>query len=123
MTSRRILEFWESNRSVEFRRRLLTDTPPRLDSPLLIIRVGEKGDYCLDGGDVEELHQWTYEILTSRATDPRLDVPDAEIRCGFRWRSVLKSRNQECCLNDGHEMVDRVLHVSSDGDWFEEAPF
>jgi hypothetical protein len=109
MTSRRILEFWESNRSVEFRRRLVTDRPPSAGTPVLIIRVNEAGDYTLDGHDVEELHQWTFEILAGVPRDPRLD---AQIMCGAQ---NTEGDGQDCALVAGHANERYWDHVAKDG--------
>jgi hypothetical protein len=124
MTSRRILEFWESNHSVEFRQRLLTDQPPSASSPLLIIRVTEAGDYTLDGHDVEELHQWTFEILAGRKTDPRLDVVDAQIMCGAKANSP-SDGPLECVLLDGHRQIagGPWQHITAEGVLFDTPGF
>jgi hypothetical protein len=118
MTSRRILEFWEGQRRIEFRQRLLTDQPPSA-SPLLIVRVPDDGgDYTLDGHDVEELHQWTFEILAGRKTDPRLDVVDAQIMCGARATSPANGW-LECVLYDGHSRLGEWEHVTAEGVLFD----
>ena len=114
MTSRRILEFWESNHSIEFCQRLLTDTPPRADSPVLTIRVADAGDYTLDGHDVEELHAWTFEILAGRKQDPRVEVLDAQIMCGAGATSPADGE-LKCCLYDGHPNVGIFGHIDAGG--------
>jgi hypothetical protein len=116
MTSRRILEFWESSHSIEFRQRLLTDTPPRADSPVLIIRVADAGDYTLDGHDVEELHAWTFEILAGRKQDPRIE--DAQIVCGAQADSPADG-HLECALYDGHARLGDWEHVTAEGVFFD----
>jgi len=123
MTSRRVLEFWESNHSIEFRQRLLTDTPPRADSPVLIIRVANAGDYTLDGHDVEELHAWTFEILAGRKQDPRVEVVDAQIVCGAQADSPADG-HLECALYDGHARIGGAWgHISAEGIVFDTPGF
>jgi hypothetical protein len=122
MTSRRILEFWESNHSIEFRQRLITDTPPRADSAVLIIRVADAGDYTLDGYDVEELHAWTFEILAGRKQDPRIE--DARIMCGAEAHSPADG-HLECALYDGHGRIAGSWgHITAEGLVFDsDVPF
>jgi len=120
MTSRRILEFWESNHPIEFRQRLLTDTPSEATSTLLIIRTEDR-DYTLAGRDVEELHAWTFEILAGRKQDPRIE--DAQIVCGAQADSPADG-HLECALHDGHHKIilagGRFDHVSGEGILFDD---
>lgn len=73
--------------------------------------------------EVEALHQFTFEILAGRRTDPRLDVVDAEIRCGSTWR--VGALEVECCLSADHEPIaSDIAHVTSRGTPFcEDVPF
>src|SRR6266542_1921985 len=67
----------------------------------------------LDRDEVEELHQFTYEILAGRHGDPRLDG-DAEIMCGAQAESP-HDGHLECALPDGHRVVAGFGHVSRRG--------
>lgn len=68
----------------------------------------------LDRNEVEELHQFTYEILAGRHGDPRLDVVDAEIMCGAQAESP-NSGHLECALPGGHRRVGDFDHVDRSG--------
>jgi hypothetical protein len=108
MSTRRILEF--DGRDITFRT-LWSSTPP-IDAVLAIKALDS--DFVLNALEVEELHQFTFEILAGRHSDPRL-TPDAEIVCGSR------NGPYDCALADGHQPVmntGTAGHVTSDGHWF-----
>ena len=126
MSTRRLLEVWESNRSIEFRGRLLSEVPPGADTPLLTIRVNagidRQADWCLGGHAVEELHQFTYDILAGPRRDPRLEIVDAQIMCGERTHG-LASGDLECCLYLGHDRVGDYGHITLTGVRFDNPRF
>jgi hypothetical protein len=76
---------------------------------------------CMDliAGHVEELHQFTFEILAGRHSDPRL-TRDAEIMCGAQEKS---DGHLECALPEGHRRVGNWEHVTRDGIVFDVVPF
>ena len=75
----------------------------------------------LDRYEVEELHQFTYEILAGRQGDPRLIV-DAEIMCGAQADSP-RDGHLECALPDGHRRVGDFDHVTLRGIVFDTPGF
>ena len=120
MSTRRLLEVWENNRSIEFRTRLnATDsTDPDV---LMVIRVMANMDWCLDGRDVEDLHQFTYDLLAGPTRDPRLPVVDAQIMCGERIQTL--AGPLECALFADHARLGNFDHVTSTGLLFDTPGF
>jgi hypothetical protein len=126
MTARRIWEIRQQHGIV-----IAFRTPETGDgySPdiALIAMPPNDDESTLSGEDVDALQAMTYEILAGRRTDPRLDVPDAAILCGFQWYSATEGKQVYCCLNDGHPAPfgpERLIyHVTSSGIAYEEVPF
>ena len=124
MTTRRLLEVWQGNQSIEFRGRLTDPDVTAAALPLLVIRMVQySADWCLEPADVEELHQFTYDLLAGPTRDPRLDrVVDAQIMCGERTHSPANG-DIECCLFDGHLRVGDFDHITATGVRFDTPGF
>lgn len=71
--------------------------------------------------ELEELHQFTFEILAGRRGDPRLDVVDTQIMCGGAAYSPANG-SLECCLVEGHLRVGDYGHITSTGIMFDGTP-
>ena len=103
-----------------------TTTPSYRDGTDVCLQITSGSDSFpmqeLDRYEVEELHQFTYEILAGRQGDPRLDVVDAQIMCGAQSASP-HDGNLECALPDGHRRVGDFDHVSRRGIVFDTPGF
>lgn len=76
----------------------------------------------LDAGEVEELHQFTYDILAGPRRDPRLEIVDAQIMCGERVTRATGA-DIECCLYAGHSRIANCDHVTAEGELFNTPGF
>jgi hypothetical protein len=122
MTARNVFEIRQAHGvAIAFRTvdsdELLGDGP----RPVLVMLPPNDAETYLTGEDVEGLHQFTFEVLAGRRSDPRLD-PEAHIVCG----AVANSPSDgplDCCLYDGHRPVGHFDHITSRGIAFDTPGF
>ena len=113
MTWRRMVEFADGSRAIT------AWSDDRAGTAMLFVIDDEQS--TLNADEVEALHQFTFEILAGRRTDPRLDPDLVEIVCGFTW--MIGTLEVECCLNLNHGPISATVgHVTSRGTPFVSHP-